>query len=77
MTSKVRKEVKSKSTFVGFFHGLKEQVLHIQWNSIMDGIGLEPLDIYELPSFKKNKMEQVRLIQLERQQSLQKEETQN
>ena len=43
----------------------------------MDGIGLEPLDIYELPSFKKNKMEQVRLIQLERQQSLQKEETQN
>ena len=31
----------------------------------MDGMGLDPNDIFLLPSFKKNKLEQVRQIQLD------------
>ena len=32
---------------------------------MMDGLNLQPDEVFQLPSFKKNKIEQVRQIQME------------
>jgi len=40
-------------SFSGFHAALKDALLHVHWNAIMQGLALKPVHIVRLPSFLK------------------------
>ena len=40
-------------SFSSFHAALKEALLHVRWNAIMQGLALQPVHIVRLPSFLK------------------------
>ena len=54
-----------ENNYESFNNALKEVMLHIQWNSIMEGFRMHPDEIFKLPTFMHHQYGQAQNIQEE------------